>query len=40
MLKKMKKTILFAALMILSLVGCTEKLDEPQLNNNFAGSTM
>ena len=35
----MKKTILFAALMILSLVGCTEKLDEPQLNNNFAGST-
>lgn len=38
LMKKNAKQILFAALM-LAIFGCSDKLDEPELNNNFAGGT-
>lgn len=36
--KKIKRQTLMA-LSLLAIIGCTSKLDEPQLNNNFAGGT-
>ncbi|MGX1930565.1 RagB/SusD family nutrient uptake outer membrane protein [Flagellimonas sp. 2504JD4-2] len=33
------KTITLSAILVLVAIGCSDKLDEPQLNNNFAGGT-
>lgn len=33
------KTRALLALLVAAIVGCTDKLDEPELNNNFAGGT-
>ncbi|WP_190810286.1 RagB/SusD family nutrient uptake outer membrane protein [Flagellimonas sp. S3867] len=33
------KTITLSALFLLAAIGCSDKLDEPELNNNFAGGT-
>nr|WP_299170287.1 RagB/SusD family nutrient uptake outer membrane protein [uncultured Allomuricauda sp.] len=33
------KTIALTGLLLCIVVGCSDKLDEPQLNNNFAGGT-
>ncbi len=38
LMKKNTTQILLASIM-LAIFGCTEKLDEPELNNNFAGGT-
>ncbi|TMU56122.1 RagB/SusD family nutrient uptake outer membrane protein [Flagellimonas algicola] len=38
-LTKKIKNITLAVLLLLAAVGCSDKLDEPQLNNNFAGGT-
>lgn len=38
LIKKIK-TLIPAALLLVISVGCSDKLDEPQLNNNFAGGT-
>ncbi|WP_431124187.1 RagB/SusD family nutrient uptake outer membrane protein [Flagellimonas flava] len=38
LIKKIKN-ITLTALLLFAAVGCSDKLDEPQLNNNFAGGT-
>ncbi len=40
-MKQFKKItfLIFTASLVLGILGCTDKLDEPQLNNNFAGGT-
>lgn len=38
LLKKIKLQTLLAAFLIVA-IGCSDKLDEPELNNNFAGGT-
>ncbi|NAS12415.1 RagB/SusD family nutrient uptake outer membrane protein [Poritiphilus flavus] len=40
-MKKLRKTnsLTYLALLLLAIWGCTDKLDEPELNNNFAGGT-
>ncbi|MFS4467794.1 RagB/SusD family nutrient uptake outer membrane protein [Maribacter sp. 2210JD10-5] len=36
---KINKSLLFFALLGVMFIGCSEQLDQPELNNNFAGGT-